>query len=461
MKVGAVGSLESAKSGEQCLVAGRVSSVRRHGSVSFVDVCDHTGKVQVVLEKGKHGDFDSLSDVKAGSYVVAGGKYINGGGRREINSDNFRVVAHAGLRLSPTPWEIDGIDPAHGRQVFGFPDFYLANPKRAAVLMVKSNFVSALHRYFQNNGFILVDPPILTDKTLYGDETAVRANVHGEDVFLSQCATFELEPLAMVFGKVYTISPAFRNERAGSKRHLAEYTHAKAEVMLADIEDLMLLAGDSISTALADTVAESQRELDLLGVEIDTELIKPGRHERMTYDDAIRIAKAKGSNTEYGSGLSRQDEIAVTEHAGNRYVWVQFPPFQSEGFPYSRKPGQRHLSMTCDLIAPNGAGEMVGVAEKTTDPEELIQNIFEKGMGRDIRRYWRYVLLRRYGMPPHGGMGAAPERIIYGHLGLDHIRLTKPWPRYPDRKINQPGDEPLNPWGDSVLGRLIEKYGIM
>ncbi len=122
--------------------------------------------------------------------------------------------------------------------------------------------------------------------------------------------------------------------------------------------------------------------------------------------------------------------------------------------------GAPHLSMTCDLIAPHGAGEMVGVAEKTTDPEELIQNIIDKGLKKDIKKYWEYILLRKFGMPPHGGIGAAPERIIYGLLGLNHIKLTKPWARYPGRKINPTNNQELNPWGDPDLERMIKKFGL-
>jgi asparaginyl-tRNA synthetase len=445
--------------GDNCFITGRVSSVRRHSKFVFFDLVDNTGKIQIVMEKDKHPE--DLSRVPVGSYVAVGGEYCSNMRRDpEINANSLEILASADMPLSPNPWRIDGTDPTHGKQVFGFPDFYIANPKRAAILKVKTDFVQNLHNYFQEHRFTLVEPPILTDKTLYDDETAVRASVHGEDVYLSQCATFELEPLAVVFRKVYTISPAFRNEKAGSKRHLAEYTHAKAEVLLADIEDLMFLAGDSLYHSLESTLRDSQKELELLGVDIDIEAIHPNKHKRMTYDEALRIVQSEGSSTKYGESLNRRDEEILTKHVGNSYLWVQFPPFEAEGFPYRRNPDKHHLSMTCDLIAPHGAGEMVGIAEKSTDPEELIQNLIEKGKGKNIRRYWRYIIQRRYGMPPHGGLGAAPERIIYGLLGLDHIRLTKPYPRYPDRRIVPLDNEPLNPWGDVELDRLIRKYKI-
>jgi aspartyl/asparaginyl-tRNA synthetase len=171
----------------------------------------------------------------------------------------------------------------------------------------------------------------------------------------------------------------------------------------------------------------------------------------------LKVTQAKGSTTRYGEGLKRKDELILSEHFGQRYLWVECPPFSSEGFPYKRHPQRPHLSTTCDLIAPHGAGEMVGVAEKITDAEELVVNLIEKGQKDNIYRYWNYIALRQYGMPPHGGIGAAPERIIYGLLGLDHIRLTKPWPRYPDRRIVALKG-PLPTYGNPVLESIVDKY---
>jgi len=306
----------------------------------------------------------------------------------------------------------------------------------------------------------LVEPPTITNKTLYGEDNAIKAEVHGEKVFLSQCATFELEPLALAFGKVYTISPAFRNEPSGSKRHLAEYTHAKAEALFANIDDLKKLSGDSIYYVMNEILKLNERELSILNIDLQIEGLRPENHEHVSYNDALKLTQRKGSSTEWGEGLKRRDEIILTEHFGNKYVWVNFPPFISEGFPYRRLPEDRRHSMTCDLIAPHGAGEMVGVAEKITNSEELIQNLIEKGQKQNIRHYWNYIALRENGMPPHGGIGAAPERILYGLLGLDHIRLTKPWPCYPDRKIVTSEDKELNNYGNENLQRLIEKYDL-
>lgn len=446
--------------GDTCTLTGRVAHVRRQKRIGFVDIIDQSGSIQVIIKDDDSDLFERLSDIHEGSYIKVSGQFNTKDGNNEIKTKSVDIIADATLPLSPSPWKMDSLIPSRGRQVFDYTEFYLANPKRAAVLRAKSSFIKGLHRYFQGHRFELVDPPIITDKTLYGDHNSIGAVVHGEGVYLSQCATFELEPLALVFGKVYTISPAFRNEKAGSKRHLAEYTHAKAEVLLADVNDLMELSGYSILSGVENMINESQKELDLLEVEIDVEKLHPRNHEMIEYNDALKIVNNSGSTTEFGQELTAHDGDILTQHLGDRYVWVQFPPFASEGFPYKRNPRDRRLSMTCDLIAPHSAGEMVGVAEKISDPEELIENLIEKGMRDNIRRYWNYILLRLYGMPPHGGIGVAPERIIYGLLGLDHIRLTKPWPRYPDRKILPNPSDSLNPWRFVGIDRIIEKYGI-
>jgi len=454
-------SLEGKLKGESISVLGRVKEVRKHKERIFVDLLDYSGNIQLIIEKSKcPSEYELLAKENKGSYISADGIYENDlRGNPEVHVSKLELIAKASLNIQ-SPFDFNGINPSYGDQVFSFPEIYVSNPQRAAVLKIKTDFVMKLHEYFQKEGFVLVEPPILTDKTLYGPDTAIKAEVHGEKVFLSQCATFELEPLALAFGKVYTISPAFRNEKSGSKRHLAEYTHVKAEVLFADIAYLKNLAGNSIYYAMSQVKELDNKELNLLNVDLDLEGLRPENHKHLSYNEALKITQSKGSTTEWGEGLKRKDEIILTEYFGNKYLWVDFPPFCSEGFPYKRHPNDRRLSMTCDLIAPHGAGEMVGVAEKITNAEELIENLIEKGQKDNIVDYWNYLALRQQGLPPHGGIGAAPERILYGLLGLDHIRLTKPWPRYPDRKIMTPKNKGLNTYGSQELRRLIQKYNL-
>lgn len=453
-------SLEEEGTSNFLKLFGRVKNIRKHKDRAFVDLVDHSGQIQLVIEKSNPLLYESATSLRKGTFVCASGSSREYQRRNlEVIVNDLEIFAENNLNVE-SPWSFNGSDPAHADKIFSFPEVYVSNPQRSAILKIKADFINALHSYFQENGFTLVEPPIITDKTLYGEDTAVEARVHGEKVFLSQCATFELEPLALTFGKVYTISPAFRNEPSGSKRHLAEYTHAKAEVLLADINALKKLSGNLVYSAMKRVLELNERELSLLHVDLDIDGLKPENHEQITYNEALNITRRRGSTTEFGEGLRRQDEVILTKYFGEKYVWVNFPPFSSEGFPYRRLPEDRRLSMTCDLIAPHGSGEMIGVAEKTTNSEELIQNLIEKGQKRNIKRYWNYIALREGGMPPHGGMGAAPERIIYGLLNLDHIRLTKPWPRYPSRKIIASESSSINDLGSDNLRQLIQRYNL-
>lgn len=287
-------SLEGKLRGESVSSLGRIKGIRKHKNRVFADLTDYTGNIQLVVEKSNHPcEYELLCKANKGSYISVDGIYENDRrGNAEINVAGLEVIAEANLNVE-SPFDFNGADPSHGDKVFSFPEIYVSNPQRAAILKIKTDFVRALHEYFQTDGFTLVEPPVITDKTLYGKDNAIGAEVHGEKVFLSQCATFELEPLALAFGKVYTISPAFRNEPSGSKRHLAEYTHAKAEALFADISDLKELSGNSIYYAMRKVQELDTRELELLGVTLDIEGLRPENHEHISYNEALKITQKK------------------------------------------------------------------------------------------------------------------------------------------------------------------------
>jgi asparaginyl-tRNA synthetase len=213
-------------------ILGRIKKIRLHKKIAFVDIIDYSSEVQLIIEKDKTPDlYDEISTYMVGSYISVDGNLSKSkNGKSDLIVSDLEILAESGLVIE-SPWNIDGLNPHYGNLIFSNLEIYVSNPQRATLIKLKNDFIFSMHKYFQNQGFVLVDPSIITNKTLYGHENAITAQVHGENVYLSQCATFELEPLAMTFGKVYTISPAFRNEKSGSKRHLAEYNHVKAEVL--------------------------------------------------------------------------------------------------------------------------------------------------------------------------------------------------------------------------------------
>ncbi|MFH0875803.1 MAG: asparagine--tRNA ligase [archaeon] len=419
--------------GSTVYVTGQIMAKRKHGTCSFLDLVDASGHIQIVVDSSLPG-YEELIKLNRGSFVQINGTLQSGRKALEILADNAEIISPALVTLEPSPWRIDGMDTRYQEAVIGTPSFYHSNPQRMAALRVYTTLRQAFHRYFQTNGYLEVVPPVMTASTIYGRDLAVKAEVNGENIFLTQCSTFELEPLAMAHGNVYTIAPAFRNESAGTKRHLNEYYHLKAESLLATLDDLMALAGDAIYCTVSDMAGLCQKELDLLHAKIDLVSLNPQNFERLTYKEARDVVNGLGSDLPFGKDLSISDEHKLIDHlGGNKYVWIIHKPAESEGFPYRLHPDDPTLTLTGDLIAPHKAGEMVGIAEKIYNAEELVDRIRAKGF--DPNDYLEYIHLRNLGMPPHGGLGAAPERIAYGLMDLPHINCVMPYPRYPGRRI--------------------------
>ncbi|MCM2325612.1 MAG: OB-fold nucleic acid binding domain-containing protein [Candidatus Woesearchaeota archaeon] len=463
--------------GDTCNVYGRITSIRDHGKISFIEIADRTAELQIVIEKGN--GYDSFLDLIPGSFIRAEGTLGNIPRREgyEIRPSMLEVISEAKMPMQPNPFSLNGINPSLMDLFYQYPFLADSNPQRMAIIKVMHTLQLSLHEYADMNEFILVHPPSLTNRTLYSPQKAIAVSVNDEDLYLTQCATFELEALAMSLGKVYTISDAFRAELGGSKRHLGQYTHVKFEELYADMDRLMFLAADSLHYAFEAIYNKNEADIRLLNdsirrynlavpkknrisqIDFNPDLIHPDKIVYITYDEGLEIVHAHGSSTPWGKDLSEADEKIITRHCSDRYVFVMEKPFEAEGFPYRRKPGAEEYSLTADLIAPHGAGEMVGIAEKIFDPYELLANLDAKGkLGEAHAMWYDYIIPRFTGMPPHGGIGAAPQRIIYGILNLSNIQMTEPRPRTPDRKVNH--DLGLNPWKNNELQNLIDDYGL-
>jgi asparaginyl-tRNA synthetase len=295
-------------------------------------------------------------------------------------------------------------------------------------------FKRNLEEYFWNKDFVQFEPPTLTLQTLYSDEGALWLDVDGRKVSLSRCATFHLEPALLAYEKVFAITTSFANEKSRSNRHLTEFTHLKAELAWVNLQELITLAGDMYYSVAKKTVNDCKREIIILGLQDEInkriEKINPINQVVITYDEAIEILHKNKMAIEYGKSISASDEKIITKEFEEKFVWIKYIPCSVEGFPFKKKVDAPHLSMTCDLIAPEGYGEILGTAEKITDVSELLDRMREKGKDspEQLFRYQDYINLRKYGLPEHGGIGMGIERGARYILNLPHVRFTRPFP---------------------------------
>jgi asparaginyl-tRNA synthetase len=292
--------------------------------------------------------------------------------------------------------------------------------------------MSHIRDWFNKNSFIEIDAPILTPIPLYDDGSAMGITVHDENVFLTQCVGYYLEAAVHAFERVYNMGPSFRGEESRSKRHLMEYWHIKAELAFGNREDIISLVEDITSYLTAKCYEDGEEIFKTLGVEMCMDGLKTP-FARISYEDAIGHLKDEGIDIEYGKGLgSKEEEILSKLYDGP--FWVVGIPRCIEPFPYCIDQNDNRITMVADLIASNGYGELLGVAEKIHDFDMLIERMQEKNKHVDPRYDWVREV-HQMGCVPHIAFGMGVERMIRWLLNITHVRDAMPFPRIFRRRI--------------------------
>jgi len=277
-----------------------------------------------------------------------------------------------------------------------------------------------------------ITAPVLTPIPLYDDKSALSLDVHDERVYLTQCVGFYLESAVHAFERVYNIGPSFRGEESRSKRHLMEYWHIKAELAWVNREDLICIVEDLISY----TVSVVERQSDVIMDTLGTQLCLHGLdtpYPRISYAEAVQRLHHLGMKFEFGQSMGSKEEEALSKQFTSPF-WIVGLPCSVEPFPYVIDPDDPRVTMTADLIATCGYGELLGIAEKIHCLPELDKRMQEKGKKGDVRYEWLRDL-RKNGCVPHGGFGMGLERFIRWLLDIPHVRDTIPFPRTFRRRI--------------------------
>ncbi len=436
MKTCFISDFLAANPGGAATLHGWLRSRRRQGRIIFLDVVDSTGVIQVVVEKlsVNQDEFEQASKVALESGVMVSG-VLQSRNRKtnEIHASSFVVVGEAMLRLDPQPRsDFDPFDERLTRQMLEFRHIYLRNPKVMAVLQFRSELMRIVREWFYQNHFMEFDAPILTPTPLYDGKTAMTINVHGEDLFLSQCAGFYLEAAVHAFERIFNMGPSFRGEESHSKRHLMEYWHIKAEVAFGNREDIIGLVEDILGYITRECRQRCQDMLTVLGTNLCLDGLR-SPFPRITYEEAVAYLKGMGVDAEFGKALSTADEEKLSGYFKSPF-WIVGIPRAVEPFPYVIDPNDTRVTMVADLIASNGCGELLGVAEKIYDPSMLDERLREKGkLGEPRYQFVRDV--HAAGCVPHIAFGMGLERLIRWLLNIPHVRDAIPFPRVVRRQV--------------------------
>jgi asparaginyl-tRNA synthetase len=418
----------SGRVGEVVELRGWVTHRRSSGKVQFLVIRDGSGEMQCVAgvrdlapeQWEASGALTQESSVIVRGLLKADPRQIGG---VELGMNSLEVVALAPeYPITPKEHGVDFLmDHRH---------LWLRASRQQAVLRIRAEIIASFREFMNGEGFLLVDAPIFTPNACEGTTTLFETQYFDDKAYLTQSGQLYMEAAAMAFGRVYCFGPAFRAEKSKTRRHLIEFWMMEPEWAFATLEDVIALE-ERLLVATVGRVLERCAE-DLKIVERDTTRLERvrGPFPRIHYDDAVRMLHDAGLPFEYGGDFGAPDETELS----NRYetpIFITNFPAAIKAFYMEPDPANPALSLSCDCLAPEGYGEIVGGGQRMASLDLLTERIDLHGLPQSAFEW--YKDLRRYGSVPHAGFGIGVERTLAWIAGLDHVRESIPFPRMLNR----------------------------
>ena len=411
--------------GQEVTLRGWLHKRRSSGKIHFLTIRDGTGFIQAVISKATVGDdkftqADHLGQETALSVRGLVRADARAPGGYEIDVTDLAVLAESkDYPITPKEHGVDFLqDHRH---------LWLRSARQAAILRVRHEIINAIRDFFNNRGFVLTDAPILTPAACEGTTTLFSVPYFDDaTAYLTQSGQLYNEANAMALGRVYSFGPTFRAEKSKTRRHLTEFWMVEPEVAYATLEDTIELAEELVA-AVVGRVLETRPD-ELATLERDTKPLErvTTPFPRISYDDAVAYLKEDGLPFEWGGDFGSPDETALAKRYDRPVVVHRFPT-KIKAFYMKPDPERSDLSLSVDVLAPEGYGEIVGGGQRLDDYDLLLDRIAAHELPRESFEW--YLDLRRYGSVPHGGFGMGVERVVAWICGLEHVREAIPYPR--------------------------------
>jgi asparaginyl-tRNA synthetase len=397
---------------------------RSSGKIQFLQLRDGTGFIQGVLVKSETEE--SVWEA-AGKLTQESSLYVVGTVREEPRSPSGYELSVTGVEILQITADYPITPKEHGVDfLMDHRHLWLRSPRQRAIMVVRSRIIRAIQEFFDERGFYLVDPPILTPSSCEGTTNLFHTKYFDEDAYLTQSGQLYMEAAAMALGKVYSFGPTFRAEKSKTRRHLIEFWMIEPEMAFVDHEENLRVQEQFVSHIVQTVLRDCASELKTL--ERDTSKLQSivGPFPRITYDDAIRFLQENGFDIPWGEDFGAPHETAIAE-AYDKPVFITHYPTQIKAFYMKPQPDRPEVVLCADMIAPEGYGEIIGGSQRIDDPKLLAERFNEHELSEEA--YQWYLDLRKYGSVPHSGFGLGLERTVAWICGLDHVRETIPFPR--------------------------------
>lgn len=439
---------------EPITVCGWVKTLRDSKAFGFIELNDGTcfNNLQIVFERDKIDNFDEVCHIGTGSSLIVTGNLV------------LTPEAKQPCELKATEVKLEGgVDADYPLQkkrhtvefLRTFPHLRQRTNLLSAAYRVRSLAAFAIHRFFNENGFVYVNTPILTGNDCEGAGEMFRVTTldlnnvpktedgkvdfsqdfFGKSVNLTVSGQLMGESCALAFRNIYTFGPTFRAEKSYTTRHAAEFWMIEPEMAFADINDNMEIAEAMIKYIVNYVLEQAPAEIEFFNKFVDNTLVARlhnlvnSAFKRITYTEAVDILLRSGkkfdNKVEWGIDLQTEHERYITEEVFGCPVFVTDYPRDIKAF-YMKLNEDGKTVAAMDLLVP-GVGEIIGGSEREADYDKLLARMEELGM--DIESYRWYLDLRRFGSAYHSGYGLGFERLIMYITGIQNIREVLPFPR--------------------------------
>ena len=438
---------------KEITVGGWVRSIRDSKAFGFIVINDGTffTPLQVVYHDDME-NFEEISKLNVGAAVVVTGTLVATPQAKQPFEIQAKTVTVEGASAPDYPLQKKRHSFEYLRTITHL------RPRTntfQAVFRVRSLTAYALHKFFQERGFVYVHTPIITGSDCEGAGEMFRVTTmdmenvpktedgavdytqdfFGKETSLTVSGQLNAETYAQAFGNVYTFGPTFRAENSNTTRHAAEFWMLEPEMAFADLEDDMDLAEDMLKYVINYVMENAPEEMNFFNSFVDKGLIDrltnvaTSEFARITYTDAIEILKKHNDKFEFkvswGIDLQTEHERYLTEEVYKRPVFVTDYPKDIKAFYMKQNPDGKTVAAV-DCLVP-GIGEIIGGSQREDDYEKLATRMEELGMKTED--YGFYMDLRKYGSTRHAGFGLGFERCIMYLTGMGNIRDVIPFPR--------------------------------
>ena len=443
--------------GTKVTARGWVKTIRHSKGVSFVQLNDGSGftDLQVVVDAEVVSQEKLKKEVTTGACISVHGEVVESpakGQAVEVRAEELEVHGIA----DPETYKLQ----KKGASMEFLREIAHLRPRSntfGAVFRVRNAASYAIHKFFQERGFIWVHTPIITASDAEGagamfgvttldlmnlpkteeGEIDWREDFFGKPAYLTVSGQLEGEIFAESMSNIYTFGPTFRAENSNTPRHLAEFWMVEPEMAFCNLDDDRRLAEDFLKYIIAHVMDTRMDDLEFFNKRIDNSVLETLEHvaksdfEHITYTEAVDILEKASKSWEYpvkwGVDLQSEHERYITEEVFKKPVVVTDYPKEIKAF-YMKMNDDGKTVRAMDVLVPR-IGEIIGGSQREERHDVLVEKI--KGMGLPLEAYWWYLELRKYGSVPHAGFGLGLERMIMYLTGMKNIRDVIPFPRTP------------------------------